>query len=95
MSPRFNSFETFLIFWPDLFPKEEAKDGIVEIVDWEAAFDRQCHRKSCPLSEMVSGIFMSYFQRREMAVKRNGDIGHISMTFPLPEEEHMGDGLDS
>ena len=67
--------------------KEEAKAVIVEMVDWEAAFDRQCHRKGI-LSFIRNGvrkplipILMSYFQGREMAVKWNGCI---SKTFPLP-----------
>ena len=65
----------------------EAKAVIVQMIDWQAAFDRQCHRLGI-LSFINNGvrkslipILISYFQDRKMAVKWNG---HLSTPHPLP-----------
>ena len=57
------------------------------MIDWKAAFDRQCHRLGI-LSFINNGvrkslipILISYFQDRQMAVKWNG---HLSKPYPLP-----------
>ena len=67
--------------------KKEAKAVIVQMIDWQAAFDRQCHRLGI-LSFLKNGvrkslipILISYFQDRQMAVKWNG---HLSSPHPLP-----------
>ena len=67
--------------------KREAKEVIIQMIDWKAAFDRQCHRLGI-LSFINNGvrktlipILISYFQDRQMAVKWNG---HISSPYPLP-----------
>ena len=67
--------------------KNEAKAVIIQMIDWKAAFDRQCHRLGI-LSFINNGvrktlipILISYFQDRQMAVKWNG---HISSPYPLP-----------
>ena len=67
--------------------KDEARAVIVQMVDWQAAFDRQCHRLGI-LSFLKNGvrkplipILISYFQDRQMAVKWNG---HLSKPYPLP-----------
>ena len=67
--------------------KQEAKAVIIQMIDWKAAFDRQCHRLGI-LSFINNGvrkslipILISYFQDRQMAVKWNG---HLSSPYPLP-----------
>ena len=67
--------------------KQEAKAVIIQMIDWKAAFDRQCHRLGI-LSFLRNGvrkslipILISYFQDRQMAVKWNG---HTSKPYPLP-----------
>ena len=60
---------------------------IVQMVDWDSAFDRQCHRRGI-LSFLNNGvrktlipILISYFQDRQMSVKWNGVL---SRPQPLP-----------
>ena len=67
--------------------KEEAKAVIVQMIDWQSAFDRQCHRQGI-MSFIKNGvrkplvpILMSYFIDRQMAVKWNG---RMSKPHPLP-----------
>ena len=67
--------------------KHEAKAVIIQMIDWQSAFDRQCHRLGI-LSFINNGvrkslipILISYFQDRQMAVKWNG---HLSKPHPLP-----------
>ena len=67
--------------------KKEAMAVIVQMIDWDSAFDRQCHRQGI-LSFIQNGvrktlipILISYFQERQMAVKWNG---HMSKPYPLP-----------
>ena len=65
----------------------EAKAVIIQMIDWQAAFDRQCHKLGI-LSFIKNGvrkslipILISYFQDRMMAVKWNGQL---SSPYPLP-----------
>ena len=67
--------------------KDAAMAVVVQMVDWQAAFDRQCHRLGI-LSFLNNGvrkplipILISYFQDRQMAVKWNGSL---SKAYPLP-----------
>ena len=67
--------------------KDEAMAVIVQMVDWDSAFDRQCHRRGI-LSFLNNGvrktlipILISYFQDRQMSVKWNGVL---SRPQPLP-----------
>ena len=67
--------------------KNEAKAVIIQMIDWQSAFDRQCHRLGI-LSFIKNGvrkslipILVSYFQDRQMAVKWNG---HMSRPYLLP-----------
>ena len=67
--------------------KDEAMAVIVQMVDWQSAFDRQCHRLGI-LSFLKNGvrktlipILISYFQDRQMSVKWNGAM---SKPHPLP-----------
>ena len=67
--------------------KDVAMAVVVQMVDWQAAFDRQCHRLGI-LSFLNNGvrkslipILISYFQDRQMAVKWNGNL---SKAHPLP-----------
>ena len=66
---------------------QEARAVIIQMIDWQAAFDRQCHKLGI-LSFIKNGvrkslipILISYFQDRKMAVKWNG---HMSTPHPLP-----------
>ena len=67
--------------------KNEAKALIAQMIDWEAAFDRQCHKLGI-LSFINNGvrkplipILISYFQNRQMSVKWNG---YQTKPYPLP-----------
>ena len=67
--------------------KNEAKAVIAQMIDWEAAFDRQCHKLGI-LSFINNGvrkplipILISYFQNRQMSVKWNG---YQTKPYPLP-----------
>ena len=67
--------------------KDEAKAVLVQMIDWQSAFDKQCHRLGI-LSFIKNGvrkplipILISYFQNRQMAVKWNGTM---SKPYPLP-----------
>ena len=51
--------------------KSEANAVVVQLIDWQSAFDRQCQ---CPL-------LINYFQNRQMAVKWKGKF---SQPRPLP-----------
>ena len=76
--------------------KEEAMAVIVQMIDWKAAFDRQCHRRGI-LSFIKNGvrktlipILISYYQNRRMAVKWNGKM---SKEYPLPGGGAQGEQL--
>ena len=67
--------------------QQEARAVLAQMIDWEAAFDRQCHRLGI-MSFIENGvrkslipILISYFQDRKMAVKWNGQQ---SKPYPLP-----------
>ena len=67
--------------------KKEAIAVLMQMIDWNSAFDRQCHKLGI-LSFINNGvrkslipILISYFQDRQMAVKWNG---HLSKPYPLP-----------
>ena len=67
--------------------QQDARAVIAQMIDWEAAFDRQCHRLGI-MSFIENGvrkslipILISYFQDRKMAVKWNGQQ---SKPYPLP-----------
>ena len=67
--------------------KNEAIAVLMQMIDWNSAFDRQCHKLGI-LSFINNGvrkslipILISYFQDRQMAVKWNG---HLSKPYPLP-----------
>ena len=67
--------------------KHEAKAVIVQLVDWQGAFDRQCHKLGVEAfvqngaRKSLIPILISYFQNRQMAVKWNGQF---SSPYPLP-----------
>ena len=76
--------------------KHEAKAVIIQMIDWQSAFDRQCHRLGI-LSFINNGvrkalipILISYFEDRQMAVKWNG---HLSKPHPLPSGGAQGGEL--
>ena len=67
--------------------KEEAKAVIVQMIDWQSAFDKQCHKLGI-LSFIRNGVrkslipvLISYYQNRQMVVKWNGEK---SKQYPLP-----------
>ena len=67
--------------------KHEAKAVIVQLIDWQGAFDRQCHKLGVEAfiqngaRKSLIPILISYFQNRQMAVKWNGQF---SSPYPLP-----------
>ena len=76
--------------------KAEAKAVLVQMIDWNSAFDRQCHKLGI-LSFIRNGVrkslipvLISYYQNREMAVKWNGKL---SQNYPLPSGGAQGGQL--
>ena len=63
--------------------REEAKAVIIQMIDWQSAFDMQCHKQGI-LSFIKNGvrkplipILISYFQNRQMSVKWNGQRSRV------------------
>ena len=71
--------------------QKEAKAVIVQLIDWEGAFDRQCHRRGIlafinnGVRKSLIPILISYFQNRQMAVKWNREL---SNPYPFQGEVH-------
>ena len=66
--------------------KQEAKAVIIQLIDWQGAFDRQCHKLGVEAflrngaRKSLIPILISYFQNRQMSVKWNGKF---STPYPL------------
>ena len=76
--------------------KSEANAVLVQLVDWESAFDRQCHILGIQ-SFLENGVrkssiplLINYFQNRQMSVKWKGKV---SRPRPLPGGGAQGGAL--
>ena len=76
--------------------QKEANAVIVQLIDWQSAFDRQCHVLGVKsflengVRKSMIPLLISYFQNRQMAVKWKG---HYSQPRPLPGGGAQGGAL--
>ena len=76
--------------------KNEANAVIVQLIDWQSAFDRQCHVLGVKsflengVRKSIIPLLINYFQNRQMTVKWKGNFSHPR---PLPGGGAQGGAL--
>ena len=76
--------------------KNEANAVIVQLIDWQSAFDRQCHVLGVKsflengVRKSIIPLLINYFQNRQMTVKWKGNFSHLR---PLPGGGAQGGAL--
>ena len=76
--------------------KYEANAVLVQLIDWESAFDRQCHTLGVQsfidngVRKSIIPLLINYFQNRQMAVNWKGKL---SQPRPLPSSGAQGGAL--